>query len=100
MSQIKSPGSRIVFLDEGYVTYRGYSLYHHRPLWWDVPPIRHDKGVTLGFIDGHADFYKWQDEKTITAGETGNPGGNQGINPDLIMMQRGTYGNLGYQPTN
>ena len=96
VTQVKSPGSRIVFLDEGYASFAGYTIYYDRAMWWDVPPVRHDKGVTLGYIDGHADFYKWRDERTIEAGESGNPGGQQANNTDLMMMQRGMFGSIGY----
>lgn len=96
MSQAKSPASRIVFLDEGYATFGGYTIYYSQPMWWDVPPIRHNNGITLGYIDGHAEFYKWRDERTIKAGEAGNSGGTQADNSDLMMMQRGIFGSLGY----
>lgn len=95
-TQVKVSSSRIVFLDEGYATYGGYTIYYDRPEWWDLPPIRHDNGVTLGFVDGHSEFYKWRDERTIETGE-----GDLSIihdgNEDLMMMQRGIYGKLGYQ---
>lgn len=96
VTQVKSPGSRIVFLDEGYASFAGFTIYYAQPMWWDVPPVRHDNGVTLGFIDGHAEFYKWRDERTIEAGESGNPGGQQANNTDLMMMQRGMFGSIGY----
>ena len=96
VTQVKSPGSRIVFLDEGYASFAGFTIYYAQPMWWDVPPVRHDKGVTLGYIDGHADFYKWRDERTIEAGENNNPGGIQADNTDLMMMQRGMFGSIGY----
>ncbi len=99
VSQVKSPGSRIVFLDEGYATFAGYTIYYTQHQWWDYPPIRHDKGVTLGYIDGHADFYKWRDKQTIKAGEAAATWGaidSQVDNPDLKMMQIGIFGKLGY----
>jgi len=96
MAQIRSPASRIVFLDEGYATFGGYTIYYSQPMWWDLPPIRHDNGVTLGFVDGHAEFYKWRDERTIKAAETQSAGGAQDDNTDLMMMQRGIFGRLGY----
>ena len=105
MSEIKSPGSRIVFLDEGYVSFGGYTIYYHEPWWHDVPPVRHNNGITLGYIDGHAEFYKWRDKDTIELGEKADQGVNIGGppymdpgNPDLMMMQRGIYGKLGYVP--
>ena len=96
IAQIKAPASRIVFLDEGFASYAGYTMYYNAPLWWDLPPVRHDNGVTLGYVDGHADFYKWQDQRTILTGENGYPSGPQPDNPDLMMMQRGAFGSIGY----
>ena len=96
MTEVKSPGSRIVFLDEGYASFGGYTIYYDRAMWWDVPPVRHNNGVTLGYMDGHAEFYKWRDERTIKSGETGNVGSAQDDNSDLKMMQRGMFGGIGY----
>lgn len=95
-TQIKSPASRIVFLDEGYASYGGYTIYQNKALWWDLPPVRHDKGVTLGYVDGQAEFYKWQDERTIETAETKNVNVAQDDNKDLMMMQRGMFGSIGY----
>jgi prepilin-type N-terminal cleavage/methylation domain-containing protein/prepilin-type processing-associated H-X9-DG protein len=95
-TQVKATSSRIIFLDEGYATFGGYTIYYDQPDWWDLPPIRHDNGVTLGFMDGHSEFYKWRDERTIKAGD-GETGINHDGNEDLIMMQRGIYGKLGYK---
>lgn len=95
-TQIKSPGSRISFLDEGYASFGGFTLYQAQPKWWDLPPVRHDNGVTLGFVDGHAEFYKWQDERTIETAATKNVSSAQEDNSDLKMMQRGMFGSIGY----
>jgi prepilin-type N-terminal cleavage/methylation domain-containing protein/prepilin-type processing-associated H-X9-DG protein len=95
MTQVKSPSSRIVFMDEGYATFGGYTIFYAEANWWDLPPIRHDNGVTLGFIDGHAQFYKWRDERTIKTGE-GDLDVDHDDNKDLMMMQRGIFGSLGY----
>jgi len=96
-TQVKVTSSRIVFLDEGYATFGGYTIFYTEPKWWDLPPIRHDNGVTLGFMDGHAEFYKWRDDRTIkTALGESVPEGHDG-NEDLIMMQRGIFGGIGYQ---
>ncbi len=92
---------RIVFLDEGYASYGGYTIYYDRSAWWDMPPTRHNNGVTLGYADGHSGFVKWKDKRTIelsTEVITGSVNRNQPGNEDLIMIQRGIYGTLGYTP--
>jgi len=96
LTAVKFPSSRIVFLDEGYASFGGYTIYYNQPIWWDYPPIRHDNGITLGFADGHAKFYKWVDDRTIKFGEDGSGGAYQPDNPDLIMMQTGMFGKIGY----
>ena len=103
-TQIKLASGRIVFLDEDDISYGGYSVYYDRASWWDWPPFRHNNGVTLGYADGHADYYKWREKDTldltrkiredpssVTVGDLSQPG-----NEDLIKMQRGIFGALGY----
>ncbi len=101
---IKRPSERIIFLDEGYVTYGGFTVYYDRAEWWDIPPTRHNKGITLGYADGHAEYYKWREKDTldltrkirenpnsVTVGDLSQPG-----NEDLVMIQKAIYGKLGY----
>jgi len=95
---IKRPSDRIIFLDEGYVSYGGYTIYYNRAEWWDRPPVRHNKGITLGYADGHSDFYKWRDQRTIDLGLGDSSTYSQPGNEDLQMIQRGIYGELGYTP--
>ncbi len=97
-TQIKMPGDRIIFLDEGYVTYGGYTIYYDRPSWWDRPPNRHNNGITLGYADGHSGFVKWRDKRTIELSEGITTDPSQPGNEDLIMMQKGIFGKLGYSP--
>ncbi len=96
--EIKRPSERIIFLGEGYVTYGGFTVYYHRPEWWDVPPTRHNNGITLGYADGHSSFVKWRDQDTIDLSRQ-KPGASysQPGNKDLAMIQEGIFGKLGYQ---
>jgi len=115
--KITRPGERIVFVDEGWVTYGSWSVPYDRESWWgsvvttagilagdnrhkDPPPVRHGSGTTFSFADGHAEYWKWQDSRTIDYGlmEIGaNPA--QPGNPDLHAVQRAVWGKLGYTPT-
>jgi prepilin-type N-terminal cleavage/methylation domain-containing protein/prepilin-type processing-associated H-X9-DG protein len=97
--EIKRPSERIIFLDEGYVTYGGFTVYYDRAEWWDIPPTRHNNGITLGYADGHSGFVKWRDRDTIDLSQE-KPGTSysQPGNEDLVMIQKGIYGKLGYTP--
>lgn len=95
--EIKRPSERIIFLDEGYVTYGGFTVYYDRAEWWDIPPTRHNNGITLGYADGHSDFFKWRDQRTIDLSqEIPGTSTNQDDNEDLAMIQKGIFGKLGY----
>jgi prepilin-type processing-associated H-X9-DG protein len=100
--------SRAVFLDEGWMTPDSYAVYYNQQKWWDDPPIRHWRGTTFSFADGHAERWKWNDAETVRIGNErvlGHP--SQKYVPttsrarkDLYRMQITTYGRLGYTPTN
>jgi prepilin-type N-terminal cleavage/methylation domain-containing protein/prepilin-type processing-associated H-X9-DG protein len=104
--QIPRPVERLVFVDEGKTTYRGYAVYHEEPRWYDPPSIRHSKGATFSFADGHSEYWHWKDPQTITMGELGEqdqplskvqqPGADQ--NRDLVKLQKAAWGRLGYDP--
>ena len=98
MGQITMPSKRIIFLDEGYVTYGGYTIYYDRAMWWDPPPNRHDNGITIGYADGHSGFVKWKDKRTIELGLRESTEASQPGNEDIFMIQRGIFGKLGYSP--
>ena len=98
--------SRLVFIDEGFMTSDAYAVYYHLESWFDNPPVRHGDGVTLSFADGHGDHWRWRGTETIKhARDMENQGPQVGWAPqteqgfgDLYQMQRGCWGRLGYQP--
>jgi prepilin-type processing-associated H-X9-DG protein len=94
--EIRSPSDRIIFLDEGYATYGGFAVYYDRASWWDHPPTRHNNGITLGYADGHSDFVKWRDKRTIELSQGISTELSQPSNEDLAMIQKGIFGTLGY----
>lgn len=63
-SQVKNPGGRMLFLDEGWATPASWSIMYARQQWWDVVPERHASGTTFAFADGHTESWKWVDERT------------------------------------
>ena len=111
------PGERIVFLDEGWVTFASWSVPYDREAWWgsavtvegilaadnrhkDPPPVRHGNGTALSFGDGHSEYWKWKDKRTVDYGlMTVGANPSQPGNPDLHKVQMAVWGKLGYTPT-
>jgi prepilin-type processing-associated H-X9-DG protein len=113
--QIKRPGERLVFVDEGWTTAQSWSVPYNREAWWggpvsqtgvlnnrhkDPPPVRHGNGTDFSFADGHAEYWKWRDQRTIDYGllQVGS-GPDQPGNPDLHKVQKAFWGKLGYTPS-
>ena len=70
--EIKDATFRIVFLDDGGTSpsaLGGWTTYTNQWRWWDPPPVRHGDGSTFSFVDGHSDYKKWMDPRTIEFGK-------------------------------
>ena len=98
--EIRRPGERIVFVDEGRISNFAFSVYHNEPRWRDRPPLRHGNGTNFSFADGHSAYWKWKDPLTVKLGDGENVAPDQPGNPDLVQVQRGVWGKLGYRPSN
>ncbi|MDH4238946.1 MAG: prepilin-type N-terminal cleavage/methylation domain-containing protein [Phycisphaerae bacterium] len=101
-TDIRNPTNRIVFIENsGATPMGGWSIYYKQPAWRDEPPVRHGDGGTLGFADGHSEYWKCKDPLTHTYNDT-NTGIWKAINfpnsLDIPRMQRGVWGKLGYTP--
>ena len=115
--EILRPGERLVFIDEGWVTFASWSVPYDREAWWgatvtspgilaadnrhkDPPPVRHGNGTNFSFADGHSDYWKWKDPRTVSYGklEVGSTPDQPG-NPDLHRVQKAMWGELGYTPS-
>lgn len=107
-SDIRSPApsSRLVFIDEGFMTPDAYAVWYHQERWWDGPPVCHSNGTTVSFADGHSEHWKWKGIDTIEhARDEENTGPQVGWTPqtdegfhDLYKMLKGCWGKLGYTP--
>ena len=100
-SKIPNPGQRLVFLDEGMTSTESWTVYRDREQWWDNPTARHGLGTNWGMADGHVEYWKWQDMRTVKIAL--QEGDWQSLksatgNPDLYRVQKGVWGKLGYQP--
>ena len=71
-SEIKDATFRILFLDDGGTNpsaLGGWTVYTNQWKWWDPPPVRHGDGSTFSFADGHSEYHKWMDPRTIEFGK-------------------------------
>jgi prepilin-type N-terminal cleavage/methylation domain-containing protein/prepilin-type processing-associated H-X9-DG protein len=71
-SRITEPSFRHVYVDDGGTGFNalgGWTVYVRAYKWWDPPPIRHGKGTNFSYADGHSEFWKWEDKRTIDFGE-------------------------------
>jgi prepilin-type N-terminal cleavage/methylation domain-containing protein len=103
--KIRNPSLRTVFLDEGRLTPSSWTVYYYKELWWDAPSVRHSSGTCWSFADGHSEYWRWEDPRTVKIGKTklGDPV-SPGLtdphwgkdNPDLHKVQRACWGGLGY----
>jgi prepilin-type N-terminal cleavage/methylation domain-containing protein/prepilin-type processing-associated H-X9-DG protein len=104
-SEIKSAAFRAVMLDDGGTGMSALGGFTTRSLrvirggnqsWWDPPPVRHGDGTNWSFADGHADYHKWEDPRTIEFGKQTRPTANsaqQADNEDLIWSAQVVWGN-------
>ena len=104
-SQIRNPGMRFVFVDEGKWPGSPWNVFYDQPMWWDSPTIRHSMGTNWSYADGHSEYHKWMDKRTIdlarryeTSVEKGS-GMDQTSHPgseDLVWVTKGIWGGVGY----
>ncbi|MDH4239355.1 MAG: prepilin-type N-terminal cleavage/methylation domain-containing protein [Phycisphaerae bacterium] len=106
--EIRSPGGRAVFLDEGRLSPASWTIWYDQERWWDQITARHGNGTNFSFADGRAEYWKWEDPRTIEIAEmdydywqnTGRHGSLSSSpgNPDLYRVQKAVWGELGYTP--
>jgi prepilin-type N-terminal cleavage/methylation domain-containing protein/prepilin-type processing-associated H-X9-DG protein len=98
--KIRNSAKRFVFVDEGKWPGSPWNIWWDKPMWWDSPTIRHSKGTNWSYADGHAEYHKWVDKRTIELAEE-NPGSGfasvtQMDNEDIIWTTKGVWGSTGY----
>jgi prepilin-type N-terminal cleavage/methylation domain-containing protein/prepilin-type processing-associated H-X9-DG protein len=67
LGDIKQFARRMVFAEEKETTPDSMCVHADQPWWhhFDKPSAVHDNGITVGFADGHGEFWKWQCQETI-----------------------------------
>ena len=104
LTQLPRPGERFVFVDEGKISPDSWTVHYLEESWWDQPTMRHGDGTNFSFADGHSEYWKWKDGRTVKLArlESDNAGSvdpHQPGNPDLHNVQRAAWGKLGYTPS-
>ena len=102
--QIRRPGERFVFVDEGKGPGESpWTVWYDRWVWWDIPTVRHSDGTNWSFADGHSEYHKWRDKRTIDLAELRPPyehvdpsyaSVSQPGNEDLEWVHRGIWGKI------
>jgi len=101
--QILKPGQRAVYLDEGRLSPTSWTVWYDQERWWDQITARHGDGTNLSFADGHSEYWKWKDPRTLAIckadydywqgtgrhGDTSRCPGSQ----DLHNVQKAAWGN-------
>jgi prepilin-type N-terminal cleavage/methylation domain-containing protein/prepilin-type processing-associated H-X9-DG protein len=104
-TQIRNPINRAVFLDEGRLSPASWTIWYNQERWWDQITARHGDGTNFGFADGHSEYWKWKDPRTIEIAEMDydywqNTGRHdtslsmQADNPDLHKVRKAVWGKL------
>ena len=96
---IQRSAERIVFLDESPPSPGSWGISCTVEGWNDPPPKLHNKGTTFSFADGHSEFWKWKDSRTLEVSGYSNTGTIQAGNVDLHKVQRAAWGTLLYTPS-
>jgi prepilin-type processing-associated H-X9-DG protein len=66
ISELNAPSMRMVFVDEGHAkSPESWTIWPDREEWWDGVPLRHGEGTCFAFADGHSEYWKWRDQRTI-----------------------------------
>ncbi len=97
-SQIERPSERFVFIDQGGDAYNmmgGWTCYVNEGRWWDPPPVYHNDGTNFSFADGHVEYWKWTDPRTVEFGRKRMAGSEpQPDNDDIRRTQIATWGDV------
>jgi prepilin-type N-terminal cleavage/methylation domain-containing protein len=106
-NRIKRVAERMAFLDEGISSGVTWSIFYKQPRWWDPVPVRHGVGTVISMADGHSEYWKWKDSRTvefaIKANDLNNPDDAsfwreiQPDNVDIYDLVKSIWGQVGWE---
>lgn len=91
MSHVRRPGQTILFVEE--CERRSYlmnSFMATASSWVDFVAINHRIGDTYSFVDGHSEFWKYEDPRTMSV-DTFSHGASGAGNTDLQRIAAGLW---------
>ena len=107
-SQIKRPAERIVFICMGQRVGCSWNVVNtptrmQNGCWSSTPPVRHSKGTTFSFADGHVEYHRWAgraleiNKKNCADWTTcpKSPCTKNTCDKDLFYMAKGICGSIG-----
>ena len=92
-AELRNPGTRLVFIDEGYATTESWTIWPDRVQWWDGVPLRHGEGTCVAMADGSSEYWKWKDDRTVQfAKGLADPTASAQNNVDFDKLQVTVWG--------
>ena len=87
-------------LDRGREGRAGWSIWPDRYQWFNEAGIQHANGTVVSFADGHSEYWKWEDSRTVEYARwflydepaSGNGAQLAANNPDFVKLVRATWG--------
>jgi prepilin-type N-terminal cleavage/methylation domain-containing protein len=75
-SMMSAPAGLFLFMDVNpkSICWPYYGVYMSKDTFFNYPGIAHNKGSVISFSDGHVDYHKWLDRRTIAPAKALNTG--------------------------
>ena len=85
------PAQLFTFLDEHPygINDDTFAVSAQTPQWIDWPAVHHDSGGAFAFADGHAEYHRWHDQRTLITKYLALNVPSNG-NQDLVWIQQRT----------
>ena len=101
-ANIAEPGRRMCVMDDGGTggkTQGGWTVYTNTYRWWDPVPLRHGKGTTIAYVDGHVEHMKYGDNRTLEVAEISDADPDAAHSSQYIRVDagEGNQDNLKYR---
>jgi hypothetical protein len=105
IDQLKRPGTRIIWQDDSPEDWDAiWYIPWKDPVWWNHLAAMHEKGSTFGFADGHGEYWRWTNKRTLdfaamnwnTAEAARGTLPGDVNNRDFIRLELAIWGSVGF----